>query len=705
MKRHFRLNSIAALVLALSLVFTGCVSAFADDIEVEGSEYLFVVAGIEDGAEVPTVRYETESEDVEGLLNGSSLSAGNLSDSVEVQVNGGGQVTVSTGAVTNTEDDYPVVGVYSYDNGSYASVSTGNVIAAGTAVDVSAQSGGSAYVETGSLTGETGISAHTASDEISEDPVYTGITVYSGSIAAEHTGIDASAGADYSYISANTDSIEAGGTGIDAGAYGNGTWIDVSTGGIEAGNTGINATAYGDGSWVWASADSIEAGDTGIYAETGGVNSSIDIYAGNIEAGNGGVAATTYGTGSYINVYAGDIDAGMIGISTSAFENGSSIRVEAGDIEAEYDGVFVSAIGEDSSVSIEAGDIKAEGTGIWVQAGGESSSAYVNAGDVDGGKTGVIAMASPDGSYLFVSSGDISGEDLAVGAYASQGAYVGIFADGDITSADGIGASLCTDEGGFVLLGSTGTISGEAQSIVVSEGTDVNSVQIIAWKVDPNKDGHLVETESFAGFDDEENPIYEYAYDEAAKTVEKNILYIIKVEQPKAGGKLSAVDEGGNAAELAYEGEKVLLKIDVAAGYKITGAYNGLGQKIPLLQDAEGNYYVEVEKGGGVYLSATFAKMRRAAVPLLTLKDESGKIEISFFADGSFRAVMEDGSKEKGQFKKDENGQLILVDAAGSIITLGEDGAFTYTSTADSTLSYSFIMPEADRETLLKAAK
>ena len=91
MKRHFRLNSIAALVLALSLVFTGCVSAFADDIEVEGSEYLFVVAGIEDGAEVPTVRYETESEDVEGLLNGSSLSAGNLSDSVEVQVNGGGE--------------------------------------------------------------------------------------------------------------------------------------------------------------------------------------------------------------------------------------------------------------------------------------------------------------------------------------------------------------------------------------------------------------------------------------------------------------------------------------------------------------------------------------------------------------------------------------------------------------------------------------
>ena len=681
MKKHCRLNSIAALILALSLVFTGCVGAFADDIEVEGSEYLFVVAGIEEGAEYPTVYYETDSDYGIDLLNGSTLTAGNLSNYVEVQVNGGGQVTVSTGSVTNTEDDYPVVGVYSYDNGSYASVSTGNVTAAGTAVDISAQSGGSAYVETGSLTGETGISAYTVSDEISEDPVYSGITVYSGSIVAEHTGIDASAGTDYSYISANADSIEAGGTGIDAGAAGNGTWVDISTGGIEAGDTGIYATAYGDGSGVWASADSIEAGDTGIYAETSGVNSSIDIYAGNIEAGTTGVYAGAEEEGSSIAIYAGDIDAGSVGVYAGADE-------------------------EDSSINIYAGDIDAGITGVYADAFADSSSVFVVTGDIDGGMAGLIAEAYGENSNVYAFTGDISGETVA--AYASatgDQSSVFVFANGDITSTDGIGAALITYDGGSITLGAEGTISGEAASIVLPEGTEADSVQIIAWKVDANEAGHLVETASVVGFNDEDLPEYELTYDEAAKAVEKNILYIIKVEQPKAGGNLKAVNEAGERVEVALEGEKVLLKVDVKSGYKLNGAYNGKGEKLPLVKDATGNYYVVVERGGGVYLSASISKIRKAAVPLVTLKDESGKIEISFFADGSFRAVMEDGSKEKGQFKKDENGQLILVDASGSIITLGEDGAFTYTSAADSTLSYSFMMPEADRETLLKAAK
>lgn len=88
-----------------------------------------------------------------------------------------------------------------------------------------------------------------------------------------------------------------------------------------------------------------------------------------------------------------------------------------------------------------------------------------------------------------------------------------------------------------------------------------------------------------------------------------NIMYIIKVEQPGEGGTITAVDENGNALpksfgfDVAHEGEKVMLKANLAEGYKIVAAYNGLGEKLPLLKDENGNYYIFVPKGGGVYLS------------------------------------------------------------------------------------------------------
>lgn len=88
-----------------------------------------------------------------------------------------------------------------------------------------------------------------------------------------------------------------------------------------------------------------------------------------------------------------------------------------------------------------------------------------------------------------------------------------------------------------------------------------------------------------------------------------NIMYIIKVEQPSEGGTITAVDENGNdlaksfGFDVAHEGEKVMLKANLEEGYNIIAAYNGLGEKQPLLKDEQGNYYIFIPKGGGVYLS------------------------------------------------------------------------------------------------------
>ena len=46
------------------------------------------------------------------------------------------------------------------------------------------------------------------------------------------------------------------------------------------------------------------------------------------------------------------------------------------------------------------------------------------------------------------------------------------------------------------------------------------------------------------------------------------------------------------------------MRISANAGYHVVAAYNGEGRQVSLLIDADGNYYVSVPRGGGVYLSA-----------------------------------------------------------------------------------------------------
>ena len=76
---------------------------------------------------------------------------------------------------------------------------------------------------------------------------------------------------------------------------------------------------------------------------------------------------------------------------------------------------------------------------------------------------------------------------------------------------------------------------------------------------------------------------------------------------------------------------------------------------------------------------------------------------MAFFAGGTFKASMEDGTTESGSFKA-ENGKLVLV-CGGTAVTVGEDGAFTYTSAGDPEKSYQFKMSPANMDTLLKAVK
>ncbi|MBO4637495.1 MAG: DUF4214 domain-containing protein [Clostridiales bacterium] len=86
--------------------------------------------------------------------------------------------------------------------------------------------------------------------------------------------------------------------------------------------------------------------------------------------------------------------------------------------------------------------------------------------------------------------------------------------------------------------------------------------------------------------------------------LEAQINYIIRVDQPAAGDVLYVTDANGDPLsqshgyECAHEGETVYLRSE--SGFNITRAYNN---GVEITPDADGNFCVEVPKGGGVELS------------------------------------------------------------------------------------------------------
>ena len=169
---------------------------------------------------------------------------------------------------------------------------------------------------------------------------------------------------------------------------------------------------------------------------------------------------------------------------------------------------------------------------------------------------------------------------------------------------DDTGMELClTNEKTTMDVVVDGTVSGDNHAIVLTDKTAVDGMTLTVWKVEPTKDGRIVEYN-----DDTANPDSVYTADEETA---KRIQYIIRLEQPQKGGRLSTdgtTDYGGY--NVAKEGDIVLLKIDVEPGYEIVDAFNGTDTKVELLKNEQGEYYLAVPRGGGVNLSVTLREIQ-----------------------------------------------------------------------------------------------
>ena len=142
-----------------------------------------------------------------------------------------------------------------------------------------------------------------------------------------------------------------------------------------------------------------------------------------------------------------------------------------------------------------------------------------------------------------------------------------------------------------------------------------NKLNLTTWKIETNENGNVAEYFTYNVDQVLPEGISPTGVD---RDFEKKINYIIKTEKP-AGGNFKALYANGKALskshgyDVAHEGEKVILKAD--AGYQITAAYNGKDKKTALSKDANGDFYLVVPKGGGVYLSA---EVKKAATPKIS---------------------------------------------------------------------------------------
>ena len=131
-----------------------------------------------------------------------------------------------------------------------------------------------------------------------------------------------------------------------------------------------------------------------------------------------------------------------------------------------------------------------------------------------------------------------------------------------------------------------------------------SALKLTVWKVMPDENGNIALY--MPDYNEDLEPVPEY---------EKKINYIIKSEQPSKGGTFELSDIDGNALatvndlEVAHEGDVIYVEPELENGYVLKNLYNGTDDdKKELLQDEEGKYYLEVPKGGGVYLTMEVEK-------------------------------------------------------------------------------------------------
>ena len=427
-------------------------------------------------------------------------------------------------------------------------------------------------------------------------------------------------------VTLTTGSITAGYSGVLSETGNEGAQFSLTVNGnIDAFNDGVDSYAYDKASVdITVNGNITAEDDDGFDLETESGSTAVGTVNGDISSGDDALVAGSYEEGSTTQVTVnGNLESGYWGVNAWAEKGGSTTVEVNGNIDAQREGLMVGAEsydGEDTTMDVTVnGNVTSSEAETAV-----SGEAYRSGAVLTLTITGDVTNASEEGYGLDLGafSGGVLNTSITGnvtsperGLWASsyrEGSQNNIVIDGDVTG-ESIGLEMQNKDGGVIDVLVTGTVTGSEIPVVV--GSDnLDGLSLTVWKIEPNEDG-AVAGDMFgmvvdpSDFPDGMIPIDYVPEPVDTEDFEKKIKYIVKLEQPEEGATISATDAEGNALgtsheyEVANEGDKVLLKVDLQKGYLLKAAFNGDGEKVDLLQDEAGNYYVVVPKGGGVYLS------------------------------------------------------------------------------------------------------
>lgn len=313
-------------------------------------------------------------------------------------------------------------------------------------------------------------------------------------------------------------------------------------------------------------------------------------------------------------------------VSSERTDKGESVSAE--NVSSEYtdEGKESSEAGSETSTAHVAYSVTAqkELTSAEDNTTSESSESLDLVGEdkslsENGSETDIelnVGSGSAGGSESDSEAGSVSSDRKATAAGAGHTENPDNDMDNDKEDSDDVKddsrENAASKDAGLVLKGEgkfdiliTGTLKSDGTPILIDKEVNPKDVSITVWKIEKSsgfendKEGHIVK-EGIRGEDS--------TVTDKSNKVEAEIKYIIRIEPSQENIiRLSGVGESHDLP-VANEGESVTLKIAVPDGYKLIGAYNGIGKKALLRKDEHGDYYVTVPRGGGVYLSVELEK-------------------------------------------------------------------------------------------------
>ena len=356
---------------------------------------------------------------------------------------------------------------------------------------------------------------------------------------------------------------------------------------------------------------------TGNITTTNGNGVNMDATGGSLVVSCGNIDHTVEGGLSQIKTR----DGGTIVLTGGDFrtpqgqgflvdeDGGSAVRIHIGEAECKGPfGMMVNA-NDGSTLMVSAKKLANDGDyGLWLKlrgaGNGNETRASISIDELSGKKYALNLQQYNSGYWSVLRFGKVVAEETALWLMPERGTATDILVEGDITAGK-TGVRIFSDD--TIKLIVLGTISaGEAPILVVNmsgkSGVGINDKTqgILAWRIIPTASGHTVMLEG-GGDTVVESP--------STEVLEKAIRYIIRTEESdKAAFTLKKADGEEIRMSFGYpvacEGERVLVEVQAADGYKVTGVMNGEDEKVPLEQDESGNWYFDMPRGGGVSLFA-----------------------------------------------------------------------------------------------------